>query len=296
MKGQNVLGRRILRVARAIGVAGLVAGVACTRGSEGVRFPGDTTGIVRPRALRDLASAVRQLNAIVEAEVHDISTDYDQCEGPRTVLHLSGVRSRLGMSHTDTMSLRVFGGAMPGGRAVEMSESPRYVLGQRYLLFLFNSDWRFSPVIGDLAYRVQSVEGARVLISPGGLGVTGVSPSWVETHTRMLYLPEGVPGSAIRVSPTPVVSFQPCTVAPGGAARCPRFPTDTAPQREFIPTPAPFTPSPPNREEIPTLLSPDQLVFKIDSVARTLRVTPGGYFARRPRLECWNVVPTRKPQ
>jgi hypothetical protein len=280
---------------RALSLAVLAAAMACNERADSVRFPGDTTGIVRPRSLHDLASVVRQLNAVVQADLRDISTDYDRCEGPRTVLHLAGVRSLLGSPHPDTMSLRVFGGPLPGGRYAKVSESPRYLAGRRYLLFLFNTDWRFSPVIGDLAFRIESAAGAEILISPTGLGVTGVSPLGVETRTRRLYLPEGLPGvGAVQVAPTPVAQLVPCGLNPDGSPRCPALPMDTAAPRETFPAAEPWTPTPPTREELTTMITPRQLVFKIDSVARTLGVTPGGYFAPRPRLECWNADPTRE--
>lgn len=282
---------------RALLSAGLAAAMACTSRVDFVRFPGDTTGIVRPQALVDLPSVIRQLNAIVQADLRDISTDYDRCAGPRTVLHLAGVRSLLGGPHTDTMSLRVFGGPVPGGRYADISESPRYQVGRRYLLFLFNTDWRFSPVIGELAFRVEPVAGTEVLISPDGLGVTGVSPLGVETRTRILYLPEGLPGiGAVRVAPTPVTRLIPCGMDPDGSPRCPRLPMDTLPPRETFPAAAPWTPRPPTPEDLATLITPKQLVARIDSVARTLGVTPGGYFSRRPRLECWNTDSTREPR
>ena len=281
---------------RAAGTAGLASVVACTgRTDSVVRFPGDTTGIVRPHSIDGLAAVVQQLNAIVEADLRDISADYDRCEGPRTVLHLAAVRSLLGGAHTDTMTLRVFGGRIPGGRDAELSESPRYIVGKRYVLFLFNTDWRFSPVIGDLAFRIERVDRSEVLISPGGQGVTGVSPLGVETRTRMLYLPEGLPGvGTSRVARAPMAQLTPCGLNADGTSRCPLLPTDSARPGEVFPVVPPWTPAPPTREELSTMISPARLVFMFDSIARTLRVTPGGYFSRRPRLECWDTDPTKK--
>ena len=297
MSHRQVAGSRRRRLARTACVAGGLAVAACTRQGDAPRFPGDTTGIVRPRALHDLESVVRQLNAIVLADMRDMSTMYDRCEGPRTVLQLANVRTLLGGPHTDTMQLRVFGGPIPGGRYARDSEAPRYAVGRRYLLFLFNTDWRFSPVIGDLAFRVERVAGREVLVSPDGQGVTGVTPLAVETRTPMLFLPEGRPGvGSVRVAPTPAARFVPCRVAADGTPQCPSLPADSEPPREILPPAEPSTPRAPTAEDVARTIGSAELVRKIDSVATALGVTPGGYFARRPRLECWNVVPTARPR
>lgn len=275
--------------------AGWLAALACAGRGDAPRFPGDTTGIVRPRALGDLASVVRQLNAIVVADVRDIATSYDRCEGPRTVVQLRNVRALLGAPHTDTMQLRVFGGPVPGGGYVRDAESPRYAVGRRYLLFLFNTDWRFSPVIGDLAFRVERAAGREVLVSPDGQAVTGVSPIGVETGTPMLFLPEGQPGiGTVRVARTPVAQAIPCRVDPDGTPHCPRLPADSERPHETLPAAPAWTPRAPTAEDVARAIDAATLVRQIDSVAKALGVTPGGYFARRPRLECWNTVPTAR--
>ena len=281
---------------RVLCTSSCICALACERrGDDAVRFPGDTTGIVRPQALTDLASHIRQLNAIVLADVRDISTSYDRCVGPRTVLHLGNVRSLLGSPHTDTMQLRVFGGPLPNGRYVQASESPRYVGGRRYLLFLFNTDWRFSPVIGDLAFRVENIAGREVLVSPNGQGVTGVSTLAVETQTPTLMLPAGLPGvGSVVMSPTPMAQFVPCGVNADGTPRCPPIPVDSLPPRETFQAAKPWTPQP-TAEDVARTITLNELVSKIDSVAKALGVTPGGYFAGSPRLECWDAIPTRKP-
>lgn len=285
-----------MRVWRIMGMLACAAVWACRGGEGRARFPGDTTGIRRPEALSDLASVVRQLNAVLLAQIRDISTDFDRCEGPRTVLHLGNVKTLLGAAHTDTLQLRVFGGPLPNNRYVELSESPRYVLGGRYVLFLFNTDWRFSPVISNHAFRIEQAGEREVLIAPNGHAVTGVSPLAVETRTRLLFVPKGVPGiGEVSVTPTPVVSLSPCGVNPDGTPRCPSVPVDTQTSREFFPTPPPWTPLPATREDVVNTLGVDDFVRRIDSVARSIGVTPGGYFARRPRLECWDAVPTRSP-
>ena len=143
--------------------------------------------------------------------------------------------------------------------------------------------------------RIEAVAGQDVLIAPNGQAVTGVSPLGLETATRMLFLPRGVPGvGEVRVSPTPVTPLVRCREAPDGTPRCPALPVDSTPHRESLPQPDAWSPAPATREDVAHALSLDGLVSAIDSVASAIGVTPGGYFANRPRLECWNLVPTRR--
>ncbi|MBC7789612.1 MAG: hypothetical protein H7Z74_06680 [Anaerolineae bacterium] len=289
----KALGFRLNDAITTLLIAGCAGLMACQGRERTARFPGDTTGIVRPRALNDLSSVVSQLNAIVQADVRDISTAFDRCEGPRTVLHLRNVRSLLGHPHAGDMELRVFGGPLPDGRYARASESPRYVAGRRYLLFLFNTDWRFSPVIADLAFRLEPVARREVLVSPDGHGVTGVSALAVETQTRMLFLPQGLPGvGSVRVARTPETQFVPCGMNSDGSPRCPRLPVDSQPPRETFVAADPFIPRPPSAEDVINTIDSKELVRKIDSAATAIGVKPGGYFASRSRLECWDVVPS----
>lgn len=120
--------------------------VACSsrRTEGGVRFPGDTLGLIRPKLFASRLAVVSQVNAIVQADVADLTTEYDDCEGPRTLVKLRQVRTLLGAPHPDAMELRMFGGPLPKGRYAELSESPRYATGGRYLLFLRIRGWAFA--------------------------------------------------------------------------------------------------------------------------------------------------------
>ena len=190
-----------------------------------------------------------------------LSTSYERCEGPRTILHLANVRSQLGASHPDTLTVRLFGGPLPDGRYARDAESPRYLPGSQYLLFLFNTDWRLSPVISDYAFRVEQAAGKEVLIAPNGHAVTGLSPLDIETRTRLLYIPSGLPSvGQVRVAPTPVAQLQSCGVNADGTPRRPQMPPDSVPQREFFPAAAPWTPAPATREDVVNTLKISDLV------------------------------------
>jgi hypothetical protein len=159
---------------------------------------------------------------------------------------------------------------------------------------LFNTDWRYSPVTSDHAYRVEMAAGKEILVAPNGHAVTGVTPLTVATQTRMLYIPDGLPGvGRIRVIPTPRAELRRCGVNADGTPRCPPLPPDSQPPREAFSMPE-WTPEPPNRGDVVSTLKISDFVARIDSIAQAIGVTPGGYFARRPRLECWDATPTRE--
>ncbi len=270
------------------------------RAALGVTFPGDTTHLVRPRLFRDLSSVVSQLNAIVEGEVGDIVSSYRDCEGPRSHVRLRNVRTLLGEPHLDTLTLLTFGGQLPNGRMTSVSELPRFVPGGRYVIFLRNTDWRYSPVITNHAYRVERIAGREVLITTDGVGVTGVSARGVETRTGLLTTAAGLRISGVLESggsTDPGAPFQPCATGPDGQPDCRPAPdpvsadasqTSPAEYRYERPAVRPgITP-----DEVRGALTVGELVEGVASFARDRGISVGGYYASHPRLECWRVTPT----
>src|SRR5262249_8015185 len=85
-----------------------------------------------------------------------------------------------------SFELRDIGGPLPNGVFVGVTELPRYVLGGDYVLVLRNTDWRYSAVIGDLAFRAENVAGKEVLVNTDGLAASGVSELGIETRTPQL--------------------------------------------------------------------------------------------------------------
>lgn len=166
-------------------VLAIVVGVgmlACRGGDVIVRFPGDSTGIVRPQALDSLASVVRQLNAIVMADARDISEDYDRREGPRTILHLANVRSLLGRrtrSQCSCVSSAVpFPAIATSGLRIAKVRTRREIrsLPVQHRLALFSR--HLGPCLSRGNARRQEI-----LVPPNGHAVTRVSPLTVETQT-----------------------------------------------------------------------------------------------------------------
>ena len=112
--------------------------------------------LIVPDRFDSIGTLLPQLYAVIRGTVADISYDYLDCQGPRTVVKLHNVETLIGERVGDDIELRTFGGPLPNGNYVSASELPRYVADTSYVVFLRNTDWRFSPVMGDLAFRERS--------------------------------------------------------------------------------------------------------------------------------------------
>jgi len=133
-----------------------------------------------PRAPESFPVVLRQTAAVVEGDVQDISFRYDDLEGPRTVATLANIVVHLGSigsSVPRTLELRSFGGPMPDGREVVAMHVPAFVVGQRHLVFLRNTEWSLSPVAFGFAFRLAERGSAEALIDPSGRLVIGVGVS-----------------------------------------------------------------------------------------------------------------------
>ncbi len=139
--------------------------------------------------ITDLASAVRQTAAVVEGVVSDIRYDYSDEAGPWTRVILSDVYAHFG-SVPETVEIRHFGGPLPNGRLMIAAELPVFVRGGRYVVFLRNTAWNVSPVVGDLALRVETLGDAEVLVKSDGQAVTAVGPRGVEVGAALFASPE----------------------------------------------------------------------------------------------------------
>jgi hypothetical protein len=127
----------------------------------------------QPRAVTDLASALAQTAAVVEATVSELRDEYNDAEGPWTRVVLGDVKVHLGAAPKE-LALLQFGGVLPSGRMMVAAELPVFVKGARYLLLLRNTAWNVSPIVGAYALRVEKVDGAEVLVTSDGQAVVGL--------------------------------------------------------------------------------------------------------------------------
>jgi hypothetical protein len=257
-------------------------------------------GINEPRPFTSMESLISQLHAIVEADVASISFDYLDCQGPRTLVRLENVRTLLGGRTESTLTLRTFGGYLPNGHYVYASELPRYVLHGRYILFLRNNDWKFSPVIGDLAFREETVAGRAVLLDSDGVAVSGVGEAGILRDTPQLTEVVGrhVKGtiSTHEITPnnregevTPCEAGKPCSDANRDRKRS----IDLEQSGRFSP---PNVLSTASAEHVSAAISVDEMIDRMKRFAETYNVRFDGRLQMEPRIGCWNVTPTQGPQ
>ncbi len=130
-----------------------------------------------PRAAETLADILDQTSAVVLGQVSLVDYQYDDATGPWTVVTLSDVHALLGDAPGTTLTLRTRGGPLPDGRFLVIPELASFEDGGRYVVFLRNTSWSWSPVVKNFALRVVSDAGREVLASAEGVPLEGVGES-----------------------------------------------------------------------------------------------------------------------
>jgi hypothetical protein len=130
-----------------------------------------------------LCGVLAQTAAVVEGTVDSRDEQLDELPGygPREVAVLSDVVVRLGelTVQTDTLKIRSMGGPIPsvdddGMDYIDVDHVPILTPGERYVFFLRNTSWRFSPVAWDYIYRRDNIGGSDVLVHQSGHVVSSV--------------------------------------------------------------------------------------------------------------------------
>jgi hypothetical protein len=148
--------------------------------------PGAT--LRKATAVTDLRSAVDQTAAVVEGTVSKIDYEYTDADGPWTVITFSDVKARHGKSAQE-ISVRQFGGRLPNGQYIVASHLPVFVEGKRYIMFLRNTAWNMSPIVGDFALRLETVNGKEMLVNTDGKAVVGFASGGIETSAPVFDVP-----------------------------------------------------------------------------------------------------------
>jgi hypothetical protein len=164
--------------------------------AQGVR--GAPSDAAAPGPVDNLRNAVRQTAAVVEGWVTNIQHEFSEENGPWTRVTLSNVHAHLGSAPL-TVEIRHFGGPLPNGRFLVAAELPVFVLGKQYVVFLRNTAWNVSPVVGDLALRVETLDGTEVLVNSDGQPVTEVGAQGLELGAALFEgpLPDGRAPAAV---------------------------------------------------------------------------------------------------
>lgn len=135
-----------------------------------------------PVAVTNTLSALAQTAAIVEGTVTQVRSEYAADTGPWTnvtlsdlVVHRGEVRSG---AQPSTLVLTQRGGERPDGRVLKVSHVPQFVAGARYVVFLRNTSWNLSPVLNEVALRVETAEDGRtLLVGPDQGAVIDLNPT-----------------------------------------------------------------------------------------------------------------------
>ncbi len=139
-----------------------------------------------PRAVSDLRSLLEQTSCVVDAQVTDIVFGYDDRLGPRTTVQMNDIKPLVGSCSYRTLSLPLLGGPTRDGKFMRASEVPRFSKGVRYVVFLRNTEWFFSPVHFHHVLRVDSLFGREVLVDNSGVAVRGIARSGLVREGRQL--------------------------------------------------------------------------------------------------------------
>jgi hypothetical protein len=131
----------------------------------------DTAGAV-DSPLDALASTA----AVIEGRVTAIASTYDRVAGPRTIATLADVRAHLGSYDGRTLDVAMLGGRITDEKWLFIPELPRLTQDTRYVVFLTNAEWFYSPVVEEYVFQLETgPRGSDVLIAPTGHAVVGLS-------------------------------------------------------------------------------------------------------------------------
>jgi hypothetical protein len=120
--------------------------------------------------------ALANTAAIVEGSVKEVTYTFDEKAGPRTVAMLTDVRADFGNYDRSSLALATLGGPISEKQALFIPELPRLTQETRYLVFLTNVDWFFTPVVENYVFRLEiGPRGTEILIAPSGQAVMGLS-------------------------------------------------------------------------------------------------------------------------
>ena len=133
------------------------------------------------RGVETPLDALANTAVIVEGTVREVTYTYNDQAGPRAVATLVDVTADFGRYGDRTLDVATLGGPISRDKFLFIPELPRLTEDTRYLVFLNNVDWFFSPVVESYAFRIETgPRGTDVLISQSGHAVTGLSAEGIE--------------------------------------------------------------------------------------------------------------------
>ncbi|HEV8580093.1 MAG TPA: hypothetical protein VGX68_13560 [Thermoanaerobaculia bacterium] len=257
-----------------------------------------------------------QTATIFRGLLKEVRFTYDECAGPRTHYVFSDAATLAGTQVQSQVTVKVLGGPTPYGTWIRVSELPKLALNSEYVVFLRNTDWTFSPIVGNLAFRREAVAGREVLINPAGYAVTGWGPggpllsanpvseavggqrrgyreaeaSQQTPHaSSFLTNPDPTIRPASGSPPAPAPAPAPARTEDSAIARAPSLAEIR--KSELFERPAVSAAA---LHNIP-VFSAESLVAAVRAAAESARVDIGGRLTLNPYWRCWSSTPTAKP-
>ncbi|MFM0007490.1 hypothetical protein PQR57_41910 [Paraburkholderia dipogonis] len=252
---------------------------------------------IAPTSFQSVAEMVPQLHSVVEGDVEFERFDFDDCWGPRTVLRVTEIKPVVGDFPGPSIELYLFGGPLPDGSFVEVSELPRFVSGERYVLFLRNTDWRYSPVMGAHAYRIMSISGKRILLDSDGHAVIRVGENGVELGDQAFTEPVGqrLEGMASRTKPLHGLDRPREIGCLVGVTECSPNLSDGYKAESLLLAGGrmnpPKTVPDVSRQAMAEALTPEEFRKGLLRMVEQSGAKVGGRFLQRPRVGCWRTTP-----
>lgn len=164
---QYRLGRSVL-TALGVVVTAVVIGLSVGDGDALAQQDRPPADAPKPARVHNAMSAIQQTAAIVEATLDRKVSEYTAETGPWTRYEFSKLVVHRGALDLDDLVFVQRGGFSPDGKKTILSTVHDLVEGQRYVLFLRNTSWSLSPIVGEHAYRVVEEAGQALLVGPRG--------------------------------------------------------------------------------------------------------------------------------
>ncbi len=264
-----------------------------------------------PSPARTSREILAQTAVVFSGRVVGVQHTFDDCGGPRTNYVISEARSLFGAEVPAQVTLSVFGGPTPRGTWMSSDDLPHLAIDGRYTVFLRNTDWTFSPVLRNLAFRSETIAGREVLVDAGGRLVTGWSASGpalselvvsdaVGSHARGYRDVQAGERKDVAVSGGPAGAAPELRRGPSRAGvAAPQLPvvgTDRSLGRDelvrsrLFERPA-LTPGLP-ADAVRDALSSEALVAAVRAESDRIGVRVGGRIALHPYWRCWSSTPT----